>query len=761
MFSMTKLSRGCVLAALTVAISLCGCSGGTGAAGATGPQGPAGPGGSTGEAVTALAMTVTGATLGSTSTVNFKVVDQNGVGFVGLPLSTLEVTLAKLIPGTNGNNNAWQSYINTKATPTAGLGTGTTPTVEATTDTAGSLVDHKDGTYTYTLGTNVTNVTLPVAVAFDPTLTHRIAIAIRSSTLPQANNGVYDWQPSTGATTGLLTQNMVDSATCNSCHDHLAAHGGPRQDPRLCVTCHNPGSVEPNSGNTLDFKVFLHKLHHGADLPSVAAGTPYVIYGFRNSKNDYSSVVFPQSVENCSKCHNPANTDTPDAGNYSSAPSMEACGSCHDNINFAQGVAGGHPGGVVTDNSQCTVCHSANRVAGSVDQSHAITGKIDAANFQYNIISVSNTQPGQKPAVIFSVTNPNNSNSFYNLTSDAAWTASGGASRLGIDLAWSNTDYETIGSGSYPGQPVTINALTAKSNGDGTYTATSAVAIPAGITGSGAVAIEGHPADTTVSPVLDIPVTSAVQYFAITDSKPVARRSIVSTANCENCHGQNDGLSFHGSNRTDNVQVCVMCHTPDATDLSVRPTDPDGTVNGINTAAVDGLEQRPIDFKYFIHAVHGAEFRTSKFVVYQHGGTPSDLSTVRYPGVLNDCTQCHTGTTYMPPLAATDLGTTTNTNATVVPNACPAAAGATNYAPCGAVQNTALYGRISPTASVCSSCHTDSASLAHMGQNGGSVASYPGVPQATIGSSAPTTEACAVCHGAGAVEDVAVVHGLK
>lgn len=756
----TGLYRGLGIAALAVAVALAGCTTGTGPTGPPGPAGaPAGPVTVTGSSVAALTLTITGATLGATSSINFSLADQNGVGYVGLPASTLEVTVAKLIPGINGDDNAWQSYINVTANPTAGLGIGMQPTVEATDDSGGSLVNHKDGTYTYTLGTNITTVTTPIAVPFDATLTHRVAIDIRDSSLPevngvpQVNNGIYTFQPATGATSAILTQDMVDLASCNACHDHLNAHGGPRQDPRLCVTCHNPGSVEPNSTNTLDFKVMLHKLHDGKSLPSVVAGTPYVIYGYMNSTNNYSSVVFPQNIENCTKCHNPADTDTPDAGNYAAAPTMQACGSCHDDVNFSLGAAGGHPGGVEADNSQCAVCHSANGAAGSVEQSHTIVAKADAANFQYNIISVTNTQPGKTPVVKFSVTNPNNNNSAYNLQTDPAFTAGGGASRLEIDLAWSTTDYENIGSGTYPGQPVSFSALTATPNGDGTYTATSPVPVPATATGSGAVAIEGHPADTAVSPVVEVPVASVVSYFAITDAQPVPRRSVVATTSCQNCHGQNDGLSFHGTNRTDNVQLCVMCHNPDATDLEERPTDPDGTANGVNTAAVDGLEQRQIDFKYFIHAIHGAAFRTSDYLVYAFGNTPTNFSTILFPGILADCSQCHTGTTFVPPLAATVLGTTVDTHATV---AASSPTGTQNFTPAGAVMNTLAYDRISPTASACSACHSDPTSQAHMEQNGGSFYAI----EAQIGSSAGSTETCAVCHGSGAIADVAVVHGV-
>ena len=49
--------------------------------------------------VTALTITISGASLGSTSTVDFKVVDQDGSGFVGLPVSALQFTVAQLQPG--------------------------------------------------------------------------------------------------------------------------------------------------------------------------------------------------------------------------------------------------------------------------------------------------------------------------------------------------------------------------------------------------------------------------------------------------------------------------------------------------------------------------------------------------------------------------------------------------------------------------------------------------------------------------------------
>src|SRR6476660_9643329 len=68
--------------------------------------------------VSALTITITGATLGSTSTIDFKVVDQDRFGFVGLPVSPLQVTVAQLQTGHDGDPAECQNYIINDATPT-------------------------------------------------------------------------------------------------------------------------------------------------------------------------------------------------------------------------------------------------------------------------------------------------------------------------------------------------------------------------------------------------------------------------------------------------------------------------------------------------------------------------------------------------------------------------------------------------------------------------------------------------------------------
>ena len=57
--------------------------------------------------------------------------------------------------------------------------------------------------------------------------------------------------------------------------------------------------------------------------------------------------------------------------------------------------------------------------------------------------------------------------------------------------------------------------------------------------------------------------------FAVTDTTPVARRSVITTENCNSCHGT---LAKHGSQRL-NVEYCQFCHNANATDAEDRPAD--------------------------------------------------------------------------------------------------------------------------------------------------------------------------------------------
>jgi len=753
---------------LTFALSGCGSDGDQGAAGA--------PGATVGVAsaadATALTITVTGVTINSAPVVNFTVTNQNGVAVSGFADTDLRFNIAKLVPGSNGDPSKWQSYLNRVS---GGGVLGTQERAGSASAAWGTLVDHKNGTFTYTFKTDITNPTAnpcpapctdadgnALDISYQAGLTHRVGIQQNNTALPKAN-ATFDFVPAGGAVS--TTREIVTTASCNECHNQLAAHGGGmRIETKLCVTCHNPGSWDNTPGNvqTLDFKMMVHKIHEGEELPSVVAGTPYAI-----GTHDYSDVVFPQDIRNCTKCHDGADAATPQGDNWKNRPNMAACGSCHDNVYFGaspdplkpyQTVA--HPGGVVTDNSECMVCHGPGRIADTALE-HTNPVKVAGAKFKFNIIDVTG---GTTPSIQFSVTDPTNADAPYDIAAGDAATnpifKTPSTSRLAIDVGWSTTDFTNNTSGVNPAQPLSIDPVNACDGTPvagwsctgpvaGVYTLTKLSALPTGATGTGRVAFEGHPAalDSATPPAytVRVPVKNTVKDWSIDGSTLAARRTVVDIAKCNQCHDQ---LSLHGNNRTDEPQVCVMCHNPNDTDANRRPKTAAGILSG---ATVDGKLEESIDFKHMIHGIHGAAMRDKGVVVYGFGGSANDFSGVRFPGILNDCTTCHTTSSYQltgiweTPSENGILGSTISTT--------PTAVDAGTYATQLATPDDDL--NITPTAAVCSSCHDGALAQQHMISVG---AAAFDATQAVINT---TTETCSICHGPGSISDVKTVHGVK
>ena len=597
-------------------------------------------------------------------------------------------TLAKLMPGAAaGDSSFWVSYIYSGSSGNATYERGDAGTFSAS---ASGL----DGEYTYQYSFDMDGVTDPATAAlitYDVASAHRIAIQYSGN----VDNATQDFLPNTLPegpvfTAVAVSRDIVLSASCNECHVRLAMHGSDRVNVDYCVTCHSPGGT-PDA----DFKVMIHKLHRGSELPSVLSGATYEVGGHDyggTAGTGVGGIVFPQDIRNCTKCHTGATL----SDNWKDVPNKEACGSCHDDLNFTTGA--NHVGGAAT-NAQCAGCHPAAGTVAAVTETHVIPEQVAALSFLYTIVSVTNTAPGEFPVVTFSVTDPTAAGAAYDINNDPEFQPGGGAHSLSVLLGWNNDDYTNTDSTSTPAQPVRINALSgAVDNLDGTFTVASTVSIPDLTTGSGTVAIEGHPAVETVAGSgtydLRVPVLGAVQSFTITDVAASDRRTVVSaTTRCNNCH---ENLNLHGSNRNNNTQLCVICHNANATDISVRP------VGGLGA---DGKAEEAIDFKYMIHAIHGGEssqhgFRTAGIQVYGYGGSLHDYSHVRMPDStlnLKNCGGCHTSTIRFP--NATALPTTVKTGSDVAePN------DDTNY---------------TPVASACSSCHDGIASKTHIAQYGG------------------------------------------
>jgi OmcA/MtrC family decaheme c-type cytochrome len=776
--------------------------------GTIGPSGPAGAAGATGSAgtmtsgsapnistATAITGTITSVTINGPPVVKFQLADQNGAPLQGLPAADLSFTIAQLVPGQNGTSSQWNSYIYSTVTP-SGCPSGvaacdTTPKTQPTVETAtsGTLVDNGDGTYQYTFKTDITKVS---NVVYNASLTHRVGFEIRN--LVQANNGPYTFQPSTGATTGIFMREIVETATCDNCHTMLTAHGGARVEVQYCVMCHTPGNTDPYSGNTLDMKVMIHKIHSGNTLPSIQTtsgpnttptlGIGYWIVGYQESLNNFNTLLYPQDTRNCQTCHVQTIAAATQAADYSAVPTAEACGSCHDTVNFATGAG---MDGIIANDTQCTTCHGTTATidngALQVVAAHVIPEIVAAAKFQYIVNSVTFTTDSSQavhPVVNFSVVDPTNGNAPYNILTAAAFAgtdpgtglpvcANGGTARLGIDIAWETSDYTNWGSGVTAatwGQPISLNPLavtgcaaavpaSAISGPDptGAFTLTSPTALPVAPVANCppasatlcpairniAVVIEGHPGVVTTGPgATAIPVTSAVSYANVAGTAPLARRVVVDIAKCDVCHSR---LALHGDNRNDNTQVCVVCHNPASTDVGMRQT--------LTSAGIDGLWEESIDFKHMIHSIHDGGVRGaagSPFVIYGFGGSVNNFTDVVYPGQLNRCDACHVGTSYYP---VDDTAVQATTFLTGLSKESP--------------NPTTVGNPISTSAnmSVCSACHVDSTAAAHMLQNGGSTTVLKDAEGRTIANPNPANaETCAVCHGPGGVADVKVVHNI-
>jgi OmcA/MtrC family decaheme c-type cytochrome len=278
--------------------------------------------------------------------------------------------------------------------------------------------------------------------------------------------------------------------------------------------------------------------------------------------------------------------------------------------------------------------------------------------------------------------------------------------------------------------------------------------------------------------IVSAPDTAMVATDATTGKPYTARRAIVSNTTCLKCHAQlGANPTFHSGQRNDG-STCAWCHTPNQTN--------GGWSGGSST---------------FIHSIHATAKRTVPYT--WHAACPPNTSTtdgtctlanadsfanVTYPGVLNNCQQCHLAGTYdfsatasgaaLPNLLMTTVGTgiyspaisnspyvkadgvtdygtnysTANlTSGTKDGVACTTAAPCvcTLAAPCEASATTLVK---SPIAAACSACHDSANEIKHMQDMGGT---FYGTRLAAKANS----EMCMMCHGPGAVAAIADVHG--
>lgn len=647
-----------------------GTTGDRGAPGPAGEGGPAGPMGAQGEVGPPGAQAEAGATDGrnaqivggglvlsidganiaqdGTATIDFTVLDGEGKpldregNYTAGAVST-NFVLSWLGEDAEGNSTGYTPY--TLRDQTSPITNETAS--QGASDSAGSYQELGvgQGRYRYTLGTKI-NV-----AAANLSKTHTVGIyATREQDgVRHVDNETHSFVPAGGEVTQLL--DVVTTQACNSCHTRLEAHGGARRGVDMCVLCHtDSNSLDPDTGHSISFPVMVHKIHMGADLPSVQAGGSYEIIGFNQRSNDYSDVVYPGFMTNCANCHQGTQGDR-----WMTAFSIDTCSSCHDRSYFGEGdppddTWTAHAGGP-RDESECVVCHAADSISPiTLNHLNPFTDP-DRVRPEVEIVSIENTAPGQVPQIVFNA-------SIDGAAQDIIATP---FDRLRFVVAGPNTDYAVRYSEDEQLAPL-CDVVPApgcvEPEGDG-FRYYMTTAISAGALGSYTLAVEARV------------LVGATRYYAahnatpftVTDSAPLARREVVSLNKCNSCHEE---LSFHGGNRRD-PSYCVMCHNPSFVQ------------DGAPAVGAD-FQASTLNFKELIHGVH---------------------ANVAYPDALNNCAHCHEAESFTVPLPTSNARTLSEL----------LACGITDAGPCAETVTTQTL--TSPETAACTSCHSAPASLVH------------------------------------------------
>lgn len=475
------------------------------------------------------------------------------------------------------------------------------------------------GTYTYTFKTS-----LPAD--FDPATTHTVGIGARRD-LTQldghvySGNATYDFLPAGGKAT--IIRDVVLTSNCNQCHDALTRHDGFYNDIKNCVICHTSQTLDPQTGNSLDMKVMVHKIHSGSDLPSVKAGRSYKLGTDAGVQLDFSGVKFPTDIRGCDVCHAGASQ----AANHLSQFSRAACASCHDDVNFDTGL--NHLGGRQGSDRLCTLCHFAAQRSNEFDRlstagAHLVErNSSQALHPKFEITGLSNTGRGQKPVITFTI-------------KDRKGTPipPSAMDELAFVIAGPTTDYNRF-----------IKDDQVRSTYSTTFTGafqyTLKTAVPLDAQGTWAIGMEGYKKLSMIVGSRRVDVKdggdNVVRYFSVTDFSAAPRRTLVDTAKCNVCHQR---LTAHDATSNNNVAYCALCHNPTQTDASARPPG-QGPADSV-------------DFRVMIHKVHsGVDLAVQPYVLFGDGpgpgqGKPHEFGQIRFPADPANCAKCHVSDSWLP-----------------------------------------------------------------------------------------------------------------
>ncbi|MGP1678282.1 MAG: OmcA/MtrC family decaheme c-type cytochrome [Burkholderiales bacterium] len=661
-------------------------------------------------------------TINSPPKINFTVISDGAVMKTLEPGSNARFILAQLVRGTDGAPDQWKSYTSrTEAGEGPAAGKDYVQhylaiDADGQYSTATSLVYNDDGYYTFTFPIDIKDATkLPPGVTYDPTLTHRIAIQLRYTNAAGEDvqvNPYFDFTidangNAVAVTDDTMTRKVVDVSSCNECHDKLALHGGGRVDTQLCVLCHNPSTTDHATGNVVDFKIMIHKIHGGEGLKELF-GESYQI-----QSHVYDTVAYPQDIRNCTKCHD--NTKAPQADNWKNVPSRAVCGACHAGIDFAKGTGStmadakadvaaklppgtsvsSHFPGPLADDSQCVICHnSRNLLLG-----HALPATADiskramsatisgvaisstdgsvTATFSMADNGVAVTDPAALKEMYFTLAKLVKADPANNISTN--WMSYTGRARTkdaaqppviqGYSEFWSDGTLTHTGSGVWTYKFGLTNATPAGdirkidhvSNVSTVAGAYNKATIP---TYANVVAYEPsltHRVGIEFKTAAGVDNTTNAVFDFVPDGTATAEtRNIVSMTTCATCH---EGRKIHKGFAT---EYCVTCHNKN----TYEPYSGNSPVN--------------VDLQRVVHKVHynGTDFVINGESFGAGSGAVAGFPGSGFPGNIKNCETCH-------------KETATKADGTTV------------------LENAANW-RTTPTPEACGSCHESTAATSHM-----------------------------------------------
>lgn len=512
---------------------------------------------------------------------------------------------------------------------------------QATGESNGTYANTGAGLYTYTFA-----ATLPAD--YDINQTHIVGHYSTRTVGPVrwVSNSTFAFVPANAGATPLR-RDTVKTENCNGCHNPLGAHGGSRQEVQVCLTCHSQGSVDPESNNSIDFNVMIHKIHMGAQLPTVQAGGQYGIVGRNNETADFSHVEFPRDIVDCQSCHNDTNTADDRWVNNGSAT---VCMSCHENI-YDPGV---HPF-ALAQNAVCGNgnCHGPGGSAPNARVAHkTFSNDANAAILDITILSATVANADAAPALRVKA--------LTGTRGTGATTPVAGVDRfstLNVFFNGPNTDFVSNGHDiKQYGKANLVGLAATTTPGEFTFSLPETLREAAGKAGdvskdsytlSIRAAYDPTPGAAPDNDRVDMIKNPTVAISAA--GTAAARKAVVDTAKCNECHGD---LRAHGGDiLARNVEECIMCHT-----------------STLETSPRQGANKEPgptnsLRFSQLVHRIHAGGMAVENYVLYGYAAAAPfpkvDFSDIPFPGDQRDCLACHISGTNTVPVTASPAPTQT------------------------------------------------------------------------------------------------------